>query len=177
MHEVILAHGLLGLRQHGGRAGHIAPGQFQAGEKHLADNEPVNHSVILPRQLKALLPVLLGGIQVVPFVADAGQAKIRFAGIRRRLITNQLQDTPVGLGRQIELVFQFLYLAQAGCSQYGDEDIPGRLADRYGFGIGPAGRGTVSLEMVGKPQRPGSLRCGKTGCRGADTPGRGAPGQ
>ena len=26
---------------------------------------------------------------------------------------------------------------------------------RYGFGIGLAGRGTVSLELVGKPQRPG----------------------
>ena len=36
MHEVILAHGLLGLRQHSGRAGHIALGQFQAGEKHLS---------------------------------------------------------------------------------------------------------------------------------------------
>ena len=119
MHEVMLARGLLGLRQHGGRAGHIAPGQFQAGQKHFADNESVNRAIILPRQLQALLPVLLSGIQIVPFVADAGQAKILFAGIRRSLITKQLQGAPVGLGRLIKLVFRFLYLAQAGCSQYG----------------------------------------------------------
>ncbi len=92
LHEVMLAHGLLGLRQHGGRAGHIAPGQFQAGQEHLADNESVNHAVILPRQLQALLSVLLSGIQIVPFVEYAGQAKIRFAGIRRSLIAKQLQE-------------------------------------------------------------------------------------
>ena len=67
----------------------------------------------LPRQLEALLPVLLGGIQVVPFVEDTGQAKMRFAGNRQRLITCQLQDAPVGLGRQRQLVFCFLYLTQA----------------------------------------------------------------
>ena len=113
----ILAHGLLGLRQHGGRAGHISPGQFQAGQEHFTDNESVNRAIILPRQLKALLPVLLGGIQIVPFVEYAGQANKLFAGIRRSLLTEQLQGASVGFGRLIKLVFRFLYLAQAGCSQ------------------------------------------------------------
>ena len=31
---------------------------------------------------------------------------------------------------------------------------PDCLADRYGFGIGLAGRGTVSLKLIGIPQRP-----------------------
>ena len=34
--------------------------------------------------------------------------------------------------------------------------MPDRLADGYGFGIGLAGCGTVSLKLVGIPQRPGS---------------------
>lgn len=81
---------------------------------------------------------------------------MRYAGNRQRLITKQLQGAPVGLGRQIELVVCFLYGAQADCSHYGGDNIPRRLADRYGFGIGPAGRGAVSLEMVGISQLPGS---------------------
>ena len=35
MHKVMLAHGLTGLASQSGRAGHISPGKFQAGEKHL----------------------------------------------------------------------------------------------------------------------------------------------
>ena len=49
---------------------------------------------------------------------------MRFAGNRQRRITCQLQDAPVGLGRQIELVVCFLYVAQTDCRQDGDEDIP-----------------------------------------------------
>ncbi len=98
--------------------------------------------------------MLFGDIQVIPLVADTGQAKICFAGSRPRRITCQLQDAPVALGRQRELVFCFLYLAQTGCSRYGDHDISRCLADRYDFGIGLAGRGTVSLELIGIPQRP-----------------------
>ena len=59
--------------------------------------------------------MLLGGIQVVPLVADTGQAKMRFAGNRLRRITCQLQGAPVGLGRQRELVVCFLDLAQTEC--------------------------------------------------------------
>ena len=128
-HKVLLARGLIGLRQHSGRAGHISLGQFQAGEKHLTDNESVNHAIILPRQVEALLPVLLGGLQVVPFVEHTGQAKMRFADNLQRLITCQLQDAPVGLGRQVELVVCFLYVAQADRRQDGGEDIPGCLAE------------------------------------------------
>ena len=77
---------------------------FRRARNTSLDNESVNHAIILPRQLQALLPVLLGGIQVVPFVEDAGQAKIRAVVNRPRLITEQLQGTPIGFGRRIELV-------------------------------------------------------------------------
>ena len=82
MDEVVLAHGLLGLRQHGGRAGNISPGQPQAGQEHFTDNESINRANILPRQLKALLPVLFSGIQVVPFVEYASQANKLLISIR-----------------------------------------------------------------------------------------------
>ena len=121
----------------------------------------VNHAVILSRQLQALLPVLLSGLQVVPFVEYAGQTKMRFVFKRLRMITCQLQATPKGLGRLIKVIFKFLYCAQADCSHYGHTDIPGRLADSYGFGIGLTGRGTVPLDLVGKPQRPDSSNAGK----------------
>ena len=90
--------------------------------------------------------MLFGGIQVVPFVEDTGQAKMRFADNLKRLITRQLQDAPVGLGRLIELVICFLYVAQTDGCQDGGEDSPGCLAERYGFRKGLAGCGTVSLE-------------------------------
>ena len=82
MNEAVLAHRLLGLRQHGGRAGHISPGQFQASQEHFTDDESVNRANILPRQLKALLPVLFSGIQVVPFIEDASQANELLISIR-----------------------------------------------------------------------------------------------
>jgi hypothetical protein len=100
----MLAHELIGLGYEGGRAGGISLNKFQAGEKHPTESECVN-TFHLPRQLDALLPVLLGGIQVIPFVEYPGQAKTRFAGNRLRLISKQLQAAPVALGRQKELVF------------------------------------------------------------------------
>ena len=53
----------------------------------------------------------------------------------------------------MELVVCFLYLAQTECSRCRVDGSPKRLTDRYDFGIGPAGRGTVSLELIGMPQR------------------------
>ena len=41
-----------------------------------AASDVYKRQVILLRQLQALLRVLLGSLQVVPFVADASQAKI-----------------------------------------------------------------------------------------------------
>ena len=105
MHKVLLACGLTGLCEQSGRASHIALGQFQAGKKHLTDNESVNHSIILPRQVEALPPVLLGGIQVVPFIVDTGQAQMCFVDNLKRLISCQLQDAPVGFGRQTKTGF------------------------------------------------------------------------
>ena len=110
--------------------------------------------------MDALLPVLLGGLQVVPFVAEAGQAQMRFAGRRLRQIACQVQDALVGLDCQIQLVVCFLDVTQADGSPYVDDDIAGCLAERDGFGIGPAGCSTVSLEEGGKPQRPESGSAG-----------------
>ena len=130
MHEVVLARGSFGLRQHGRRAGHITPDQFEAGQEHLTQNEPVNELDILPRQLQALFSVLFSGLQVVPLVVDPSQSKIHDTGIRRPVIINQLQDTPVGPSRQVKLVLQLLHPAQAGGSQYGVDYMPRRLGDR-----------------------------------------------
>src|SRR3989440_8779241 len=93
-------------------------------------------------------------IQVVPFVEDTGQAKMRFVDNLKRLIPCNLQDALVGLGRRIELVVCFLYVAQADGRQDGGEDIPSCLAERDAFSIGPAGGSTISLEERGKPQCP-----------------------
>jgi hypothetical protein len=149
----MLALELTCLSQDRARTVHISKGKFQAGEKHLTGNKSVS-VFYLPRQLETLLPVLLGSIQVVPFVAYTGQTKMRYAGNWQRMITKQLQGAPVGLGCQIELVFGFLQAAQADGSRYSEDDIPRRLTNGYDFGIRPAGRGTVSLDMVGKPQFP-----------------------
>ena len=98
--------------------------------------------------------MLFSSIQVVPFVIDTGQAKICFTGIRQRIITIQLQNTLVGLGRQVELVFCFLHSTKTECGQFGDEGMSDRLADGYGFSKSPSGRTTVSFLLVGSTQRP-----------------------
>ncbi len=72
------------------------------------------------------------------------------------LIANHFQDMPVGLGCHMELVFRHLYAGQAGCCQDVRIEVPRCLADRYGFSIGPGGRGPLSLSLVGNPQLPGS---------------------
>ncbi len=90
MYKVLPVGGLAGLSQKRGRAGHISLSQFQAGKKHLTDNEPVYHAIILPRQVEALSPVLLGGLEIVPFVEYTGQAKMRFVDDLQRLIACQL---------------------------------------------------------------------------------------
>ena len=95
----MLMHGLTGSGYQGGRASHIALGEFQAGQKHLTGNDSVS-VVDQPRQLDTLLSVLLSSKEVVPFVAYPGQAKMRFAGKWQRRIACQVQDAPVGLGRQ-----------------------------------------------------------------------------
>src|SRR5438876_9076849 len=75
--KVVLARGLIGLSEQSGRASHVSPGQREAGKKDLTDNEAVNHaSIILPREVEGLLPVLLGLIQFVPFIEDTSQTKM-----------------------------------------------------------------------------------------------------
>ena len=79
--KAALAQELLGLGQHPGRAGTISLCKSQAGEKCLTGSGCVN-SLHLPRKSEALLRVVLGCIQVVPLVKDAGQAQIRLSGSR-----------------------------------------------------------------------------------------------
>ena len=161
LREALLVRGLTGLRQHGGCACHIALGQFQTGKKHLTRNESVNTALILPRQVEALSPMLLGGLQVVPLIEYTGQAKMCFVDHRPRHITCQLQDAMVGRSRPMELIFCLLDRAQAGCSCYGEEDVPRRLAERNRFGIGLAGGSSISLQEVGIPQYTVSDRAEK----------------
>ncbi len=104
--------------------------------------------------MDALLPVLLGGLQVVPCVAETGQTKMRFDCGRLRQIACQVQDAPVGLGCQSKLGVCFLDVTQADGRPYVQDEIAGCLAQSDGFGIGPTGGCPVSLQEGGKPQRP-----------------------
>src|ERR1051326_4387430 len=106
MGKAWLVRGLTRLGEHGSRSGHIAPGELQTGQKYLAENEAVNDPLILPRQVEALSPMLLCGLQIIPFIEHPGQPEMRFVDNLQRLITGQLQDAPVRLSRQRELVFR-----------------------------------------------------------------------
>jgi hypothetical protein len=105
-HEAMPVHERFGLLQSSSRAGHISLDQFQAGDKHPVRSEGVNDD--LPRHLGTLLCVLRSFLQVIPFVADTGQAKMRFASHQLWRITGQLQAAPVALGRQRQLGVCFL---------------------------------------------------------------------
>jgi hypothetical protein len=48
-----------------------------------------------------------------------------------------------------------LQLTEIYRGRNGVDGIPKRLTGGYDFGVGPAGRGAVSLELMGVPQRPG----------------------
>ena len=111
-HEVVLARGPIGLGQDGGRAGGISPGKCQAGEQHLPGDGSVGVRY-LSCQPDALLPVLSGGVEVVPLVVHTGQAQVGFADERKRQTACQLNRVPERLDRQTELVVQFLDEAQA----------------------------------------------------------------
>ena len=83
----------------------------------------MSSAIHLARQLDPLLPVPLRGLQVVPFVGDTRQAKMRFGGKPPRRIAYQLQDPLVGLLRQQQLGVQFLDLAQTECRGGGVDGI------------------------------------------------------
>ena len=92
-HEVMLARGPIGLSQDGGRAGGISPGKCQAGEQHLARDGSVGVRYLLC-QLETLLPVLSGGVEVVPLVVHTGQAQVGFADEGKRQTGCQLDGAP-----------------------------------------------------------------------------------
>ena len=96
-HEVMLARGLIGLSQDGGRADGVSAGKCQAGEQHLTGDGSVGVRD-LSCQLETLFPVLSGGIEVVPLVVHAGQAQVGFADEGKRQAGCQLQGVPIGLG-------------------------------------------------------------------------------
>ena len=153
IHEIMLACGLISLGEDSGRASHVSLREHQPGKKHFTENGSVS-VYYLPRQRDAQLRVLFGSILVVPLVEYASQAEMRIAGRWGRRITSQLQGASVGLNCQREVVFCFLYCAQADCSHHGDDGTPDRLAGGQGFGIGLPGRGTVSLEVIGISHLP-----------------------
>src|SRR5919108_477296 len=101
MQKVVLTCRLICFRQHSRRANHISLRKFQAGKKYFTDNKSVNNLLILPCEAKGLLPMLFGGIQLIPFIEYTGQAKMCFVDNLLRLIAYPLQDALVGLGRLI----------------------------------------------------------------------------
>src|SRR6185295_19715215 len=100
-------------------------------------------------------------LEIVPFVEDAGQAKMGFMDNLLRLIACPLKDAPVGLGCLIELVVRFLYVAQANGRQYQGEHSSSRLTERYGFRKCLPCSGAVPLENVGISQCPVGGSAGK----------------
>jgi len=60
-YEVMLLDELFRLIQNGSRASEISLSKFQAGKKHSIRNGSAD-AFHLPRQLKTLLPILLGGL-------------------------------------------------------------------------------------------------------------------
>ena len=68
----------------------VAQAQSLAAEHSHGQIEGEHLLLALLRQSEAPLPVLFSGIQVIPFVADTGQAKIRFTGGRQRVVAKQL---------------------------------------------------------------------------------------
>ena len=84
----------------------------------------MSSAIHLARQLDALLPVPVRGLQVVPFVRDTRQSKMRFGGKSPRRITDQLEDALVGLLRQQQLSVQFLNLGQTECRRGGVDGMP-----------------------------------------------------
>ena len=71
----MLAHIPVGLCQEVCCAGQMPTGKFEAGEEDLASGGGVDGRQ-LPREFEALPRVLLRGLQVVPLVEDASQAKV-----------------------------------------------------------------------------------------------------
>lgn len=82
MREIMQVPGLTGLFKNGCRTGNISPGKIQASEERFTGTQNITRIYKLPRQLDALFPVLLGSLQVVPFVEYAGQPKMREPGNR-----------------------------------------------------------------------------------------------
>jgi hypothetical protein len=77
---------VFGLSQYRDSAWHIFLSEPEAGDKHCIRHEGVD-AFYLPSQVEAMLPVLLGRIQVVPLVVNPSQAKMRFGGNRPRRVT------------------------------------------------------------------------------------------
>ena len=130
-------------------------GQLQAGQEHFAENGSVMRS-------RSAAPV--GGSVARAVRRHPGRSIRRICGpgqdaLRRQpaaAIASQLQDAPVGLGRQMRAGFLLPVCAPRPIAAIMAMTVcPDRLADGQGFGIGLAGCGTVSLELIGISQRPG----------------------
>src|SRR5262249_2982089 len=155
--QALLTRGLTGLCEQSGCTCQIILGQFQAGKKHLSGYESIG-AFRLPRQVDTLLRMLLGSIQVGPLIAYAGQAKMGLGRKWQRRLAQQAQRLLKSRSGRRELKCCFLHGAQADEGEIGEDTVPRRLASSNDLGIGPARSHTVSLELVGESQLPGSRR-------------------
>src|SRR5215212_8945195 len=107
------------------------------------------------------MSVLLRGIQIIPFVENARQAKMYLADNLLRLITHPFQDTLISFCRLIKLIIQFLNIRQSNRRQYQSEQCAGGLADGDSLHKCAAGGSPVSLKSVCESHCP--VRAGTSG--------------
>jgi hypothetical protein len=84
-----LARGGRKLLEPGGRGGDPVPGQGDAGEEDLQEDEPVDFAAVLPGELEAPLPLLLRCIEVVPLVQNAPQLVVDLGGDRLGMVAKR----------------------------------------------------------------------------------------
>ncbi len=136
------------------RADHISLSKFQAGKKHLQGTNVSMSSNAAPVGGSAARAV--GRHPGRSIRRYTGQAKMGFAGDRLRWIAYQLQDTPVGIGRQMSWFSASCKLPRPVVANMLTMTFPDAWLVDIGLGIGLAGRGAVSLKLVGIPQLPDS---------------------
>ena len=98
--------------------------------------------------------VSLRGVQVIPFIEDACQSKMRFPDDLLGMIPRPSQHASVRLGRQVEFVVQFLHVPYANGRQDQREHRPGAFAEGDGLHKRLPCQSPLALEDVGVSQRP-----------------------
>src|SRR5687767_2991537 len=109
--EVIPAHEFLSLLQNSNYSSYIPLNKAQSREKNTVRGRCADGFHMLC-QLVALSPLFFCLIQVIPFVVDTCQTQKCFTGHPLWWIARQIDDTPVGLGCQWQLVVYLLDLTK-----------------------------------------------------------------